>query len=70
MLQILFTANEMELGFCNGIMNIKVASRISEQLKTYNLRKLESFKEIRKMLGIDVQVFSRPPKRKILTIVP
>ena len=70
MLQILFTTNEMELGFRNGIMNIKVASRISEQLKTYNLRKLESFKEIRKMLGIDVQVFSRPPKRKILTIVP
>lgn len=70
MLQILFTTNEMELGFCNGIMNIQVASRISEQLQTYNLRKLESFKEIRKMLGIDVQVFSRPPKRKILTIVP
>ena len=60
----------MELGFCHRIMNIQVASRISEQLKAYNLRKLESIKEIRKMLGIDVQVFSHPPKRKILTIVP
>ena len=50
-------------------MNIQVASRVSEQLKTYDLRKLGNFKEIPEMFGIDGKYPAGTPKDKFWQLI-
>ena len=51
--QFLFTTNETELGYYHQKVNVRVASRVAERLKTYDLSKSENFKKIPEMLGLD-----------------
>ena len=41
-------------------MIIRVASRVTEQLKTYDLLKSENFNKISKMLGTDGKALNQP----------
>ena len=54
-LLFLFTTNEAKLPYYHQKVNIRVASQVAKQLKTQDLRKLETFKKISEMLGIDDQ---------------
>ena len=45
-------------------MNVRVASRVAERLKTEDLRKLGNFKEIPEMLGFDGEYTNVHPKAK------
>ena len=44
LVQFVFTTSETELDYYHQKVNIPVASQVAEQLKTYDLRKLGSFK--------------------------
>ena len=61
--QFLFTTNETEVDYYHQKVNVRVASRVAERHKTYNLRKLENFKKIPEMLGFDGEY----PVAQILT---
>ena len=45
-------ASETELDYNHHGVNVQVTSRLAERLKTYDPRKLGSFKKISKMFGI------------------
>ena len=60
--QFVFTASETELDYYHQKKNIRVASRVPERLKTYNLRKLGDLKRIPEMLGFDGQYSAAHPK--------
>ena len=49
--QFLFTTGETKLDYDHQKMNLRIASRVAKQLKTYDLRKLENFTKIPDMLG-------------------
>ena len=63
-----FTRNEIGLDYYQERVNVKISSRVAEQVKIYDLRKLASFKKIPEMLWIKKQVTSWPQKIKILKI--
>ena len=48
-------------------MNVRVASRVAHQLKTYDLRELGTLKKIPEMSRFDGGYHRRPPKSRILT---
>ena len=45
-------------------MNVGVVSRVAEQLKTYDLRKLGNFKKIPEILGFDGEYPAVNPNAK------
>ena len=51
--QFLFTTSETKLDYYYQKMNGRVASRVAEKLKTYDLRKLVSFNKIPEMFGFN-----------------
>ena len=63
--QLPYTTSERELYYYQQKLNVWLASRVGDQLKTYDLRKLVNFKEILETLGIDGKVLSLPPKKQI-----
>ena len=61
--QFLYTTSEKELDYYHRKVNVRVASRIVERLKTYDLKKLGNFKKIPK-LGFDGEYPTHHPKDK------
>ena len=51
--QFVFTTNETDLYYYHEKLNVQVASRVAEQLKTKDLLKLGNFKKITKKLAFD-----------------
>ena len=47
-----FTTNESELNYYHQKVNVPVASRVGERLKSLDLKKLEDFEKIHESLGI------------------
>ena len=62
--QFLFTTSEMELNYYHQKVNVRVAPRVAERLKTWNLRKLGNFKKIPEILGFDGKYPAVQPKAK------
>ena len=62
--QFFFTTSETELGYYHQKVNVRVASRVAERLKTYDLRKLGNFKKIPEMLEFDGELPVVHPKAK------
>ena len=54
----------MEVGYYHQKVNVRVASRVAERLKTWDLRKLGNFKKIPEMLGFDGEFPIVRPKAK------
>ena len=61
--QFLFTTSETELGYYHQKVNVRVASRAAERLKTWDLRKLGNFKKIPKIF--DGEFPAVQPKAKL-----
>ena len=61
--QFLFTTSETELDYYNQVVNVRVASRVSEQLKTLGIRE---FQENSWNAWIWWQSLSSSPKSQIL----
>ena len=55
----------MELDYYHHRVNVGVASRVAEQLKTQNLRKLGNFKKNTEMIGFDGKYPAAHPKAKV-----
>ena len=64
--QFLFSRSETELNYYYQKVNLRVVSRVAEQLRLWIL---ENFKKMSEMLRIGGKVFSRQPKNQILTFV-
>ena len=62
--QLVFTTREAKLDCYHQKVNIQVASRVAERLKTCDLRKLGNFKKIPEMLGFDGDYSAAHPKAK------
>ena len=56
------------MAYYHQTVNVRVASRVAERLKTWDLRKLVNFKNISEMLEIDGKVLSWPLKKQFLTV--
>ena len=56
------TTRKLELDYYQQKVNVKVASRLTEWLRTYDLRQLENFKKIPGKLRIDGKSPSSYPK--------
>ena len=54
----ILSQNERELNYYHQNVDISVESWVAGQLKIQDLRKVENFKEISEILGIDGQVLS------------
>ena len=55
----------MELDYYHHRVNVGVASRVAERLKTQNLRKLGNFKKNTEMFGFDGEYPAAQPKAKV-----
>ena len=55
---------EMELHYYHQKVSARVASRVAEQPKTQDLRKLKNFKKTPEMLGFDGEYPAVKPKAK------
>ena len=62
--QFVFTTNETEVDYYHQKVNVRVASRIAEQVKTQDLRKSVNFKKIPETLGFDGEYPVVHPKAK------
>ena len=61
----MFTVSKEELGYYHQKVNIQVVWRVVERLNIKDYGKLENFKEIPEILGIDGKVFAgHQPKGK------
>ena len=64
--QFLFTTSETELDYHQKV-NVRVSSRVTEQIKTQDLRKLRNFKKTPETLGSEGDYSVGTPKSQILT---
>ena len=62
--QLFFTTSETELDYYHQKESVRVASRVAEQLKTKDLRKLRILQKIPEMLGFDGEYPAVQPKAK------
>ena len=62
--QFVLITSETELNYYHQKVNVRVASRVAERLKTKYLRKLGNFKKIPQMLGFDGEYPAVPLKAK------
>ena len=60
----LFTRSETELGYYHYHVNVRVASRVTERRKTFEVKKLENFNKIPEILGFDGQYTTAHPQGK------
>ena len=60
-----YSQNKAELDYSQYRMNLLVASRFVERLKTEDLRKLRKLKQSPKMLGFDGEYPADYPKDKL-----
>ena len=63
-LETFWLLSTSELDYYDQKVNVRVASRVAERLKTQNLRKLRNFKNIPKMLGFHSEYPAIHPKAK------
>ena len=64
--QFPFTASEWRLDYYHQNLNVRVASRFAEPLKTWDLQKLGSFKEFFRMFPNSLQYFMQELPRKYI----
>ena len=62
--QSFFITSKTEVDYYHQKMDVQVASRVAERLKTYDLKKLGIFKKISEMLGFDGKYSAGLPKDK------
>ena len=62
--EFFFTTSETELGYYHQKVNVRDVSRVTERLKTSDLRKLGNFKKIHEILGFDGEFPVVHPKAK------
>ena len=62
--QFLLTTSDMELDFYHQKVDMRVASRVAQGLKTCDLRKLGHFKKIPEILRFDGEYPGGHPKEK------
>ena len=62
--QFILTTNETELDYYHHRVNVRVASRVAERLKSQDLRKLGNFRKIHEMLGFNGEYPAAYPKAK------
>ena len=62
--QSVCTTSEMELNYNHQKVNVRVASQVAKQLKTWNLKKLWNFKKIPEMLWVNGEYPAVDPRAK------
>ena len=66
--QFIFTTSQTELDYYHQKVNVRVVPRVAERLKTYDLRKLGSFKKIPEMFGFNGECPAVLLKSQIFTV--